>query len=309
MKYINKLLCYIGLMNCDVIDGQISLEYHGETIDLSGMNSYDVANYIIAFSNFAGVISKQAYGEKIKLDTSIRGFRGDSFDIDFILHVSGIAAGIFTSTSPLSINDFIELIKDSITAWIHLNGTAPKSINRTDINDNHNVFQLENQNGQMLYVTDSVINVITSPRAGEAAEQFIKKPLESGLHSVKIRSPHINEPVVIDQVDAPSFIMIDMEKHISENIVKMGLLIESATFKEGNKWRFSDGQNSFFADIIDEDFLRRIDSGSERFGKGDMLIAEVRFTQSSSNGSLKMERAIIKVIDHQIFQKQDKLFH
>ena len=91
------------------------------------------------------------------------------------------------------------------------------------------------------------------------------------------------------------------------NDVRMGLQIESPTFVEGNKWKFFDGQNSWFADIQDEVFLARVDKGIERFGKGDTLIAIVRFSQSTSLSALKMERSVIKVAEHIEAPKQDNL--
>ena len=49
--------------NINSIEDQITLEYHGQPVELGRMNSYDVAGYIIAFSDFLGVISRKSYGE------------------------------------------------------------------------------------------------------------------------------------------------------------------------------------------------------------------------------------------------------
>ena len=107
--------------------------------------------------------------------------------------------------------------------------------------------------------------------------------------------------------DALYFKPVDVKKPLMSNDVRMGLQIESPTFVEGNKWKFFDGQNSWFADIQDEVFLARVDKGIERFGKGDTLIAIVRFSQSTSLSALKMERSVIKVAEHIEAPKQDNL--
>lgn len=90
--------------------------------------------------------------------------------------------------------------------------------------------------------------------------------------------------------------------------MQMNLLIESPTFKEGNKWKFFDGQSSLYADILDEVFLKKVDSGEVRFGKGDSLTVNIRLSQTGTTGKLSMERTIIKVLKHEEGIKPDKLF-
>ncbi len=288
------------------IEDLLTLEYHGSISEMGRMNSYDVASYIIAFSDFLGVISRTACGEKIELKTDIQGFHKDSFDIDFFFQITGIAATIFSIT-PLSAKEIIDLVRDSIKAWIHLHGEPPKSI--SPVPEKQNIMQIENQNGQISYYNADVINVITDIKAGIAVEQFIKKPLQSGSSYLRINSKSYQEVAQIKEKDALSFIPIDIESHLSENTVTMNLLIESPTFKEGNKWKFFDGQNSFYADILDEEFLEKVNKGAERFGKGDTLIAEVKLVQTGGfAGSLKMERTIIKVFQHLASLTPGKLF-
>lgn len=286
------------------IEDQLTLEYHGVPVETGRMNSYEVAAYIIAFSNFLGVVSHKTYGEKIIIKTEIQGFRKDSFDIDFAFYI-GVMAAMLLNQTPLSIKEFIELIRECVKAWIHLNGKPPKSV-LPDPNNKNNL-QIENQNGQVFYTTINVTNIITDLRAGEAAEQFIKKPLEAGLSHIRINSKTDGEIAKIEKKDASSFVPIIVDKpSLIEQEMQMTLLIESPVFKERNKWRFSDGQSSFYADIIDEEFLKRVDSGIERFGKGDQLMAKVRFVQSGTFGSLKLERTIIKVLEHQTPQEKQQ---
>lgn len=86
---------------------------------------------------------------------------------------------------------------------------------------------------------------------------------------------------------------------VSDTVISGVLLqIESAVFKDDNKWRFSDGATPFFAEISDPDFLARINSGDERFGKGDVLVVDLRRTQSISDTGLKTELAVEKVLEH-----------
>lgn len=291
--------------NSKTIEDQLTLEYHGDPVKAGRMDSYEVAAYIIAFSDFLGTVSRKTYGEKIDIKTEIQGFRKDSFDIDFAFRMGVVTAMLLTQT-PLSVKEFIELIRECVKAWIHLNGKPPKSM-LPDSNNKNNL-EIENQNGEVFYTTINVTNIITDLRAGEAAERFIRKPLEAGLSYIRINSKTDGEVAKIEEKDASSFVPIVVEKtSLIEQEMQMTLLIESPVFKEGNKWRFSDGQSSFYADIVDEEFLKKVDSGMERFGKGDQLMAKVRFVQSGIFGSLKLERTIIQVLEHQTPQEKQQL--
>jgi hypothetical protein len=289
----------------DNIEDLLTLEYAGEPTLLGRMNSYDVANYIIAFSNFLGIASRTIYGEQIELRTEIQGFRKNTFDIDFFWQVIGVGATLLSS-APLTPKELIDLIKGSVSAWIHLNGKEPKDIKPSV--ENSNLMQIENQLGEFAIYNADVINVITHPKAGAAAEQFIKKPLESGLSSLNINSKSHKNIAKIDKKEAPSFIPVNIDRTLHESEMQMNLFIEAPTFKEGNKWKFFDGNSSFYADILDDEFNNKVDTGSERFGKGDTLVAIVKYRQTGSAGKLNLERSIIKVIKHEIFKEPNKLF-
>jgi hypothetical protein len=84
---------------------------------------------------------------------------------------------------------------------------------------------------------------------------------------------------------------------VSDSVSRKVLLIESVVFKDGNKWRVHDGDYPFFATLDDEAFLARVNAGV-RFGKGDVLVAELRQIQIMSDGVLKNEYHIVKVHEH-----------
>ena len=283
------------------IQDELALEYHGLPVDAGRMNSYEVAAYIKAFSDFLGVVSRDAYGERIELQTKIQGFSKGSFKIDFAFYIGFVAATIFDQASPMSIKDFLGLIKDSLGLWRFLAGEPPKAISPDP--SNQNSFSIENQNGQSIYVSAHVINIVGNEMAGEAVEKFIKSALENNLSHVGLSSKSMGEITKIEKNEASYFVPVitrEPRPIQNEQEMQMVLLIESPTFKEGNKWRFSDGENSFPAAIVDEEFLKKINERLERFGKGDELIAKVRFTQSGKFGALKLDRTVIKVIEHRI---------
>jgi hypothetical protein len=97
------------------------------------------------------------------------------------------------------------------------------------------------------------------------------------------------------------------EMPLTENTVRMALILEAAVFKDGNKWRFSDGTTSFSADIADKEFLQRVEDG-ERFGKGDVLTVDMMIAQTRTGQKITAQRTVVKVEDHRPGQEQKGLF-
>jgi hypothetical protein len=75
-------------------------------------------------------------------------------------------------------------------------------------------------------------------------------------------------------------------------------LLRCVQFKDGNKWKFSDGDRMFFAEIHDDGFLERVDDGSEAFRKGDRLDVQMRIVQTDKLDGLHTEHHVMKVNRH-----------
>jgi hypothetical protein len=84
---------------------------------------------------------------------------------------------------------------------------------------------------------------------------------------------------------------------VSDTTFRQLLLIESLTFKDGNKWRVHDGTRPFHAVIEDKEFLATIDSGKQ-FGKGDVLVVDLRGVQTIIGAKLATDWTIVKVLEH-----------
>lgn len=274
----------------------LSLRYHGGEADQGEMGYYEAAAAIMAFGDLMGIISQSTCGQKAFIRTTVQGVREGSFSIDFIMHFGGIAASLISG--PSSPKEIWELLKLSLEAWKFLKGKPPQDIARKEEG-----FMLTNISGEVNYVNQYVYNIITDDRAGAAVEEAIRKPLESGRKKLSLENKSYNDAVEVVGEEASSYTDVTPEEFVMEQTVEMGLTVESAVFKEGNKWRFFDGEISFSATIEDEAFINQIDEG-ERFGKGDVLFVKLHIVQLKRKGQLKTERAVKKVIKHQASERQ-----
>lgn len=269
---------------------KLSLVYSGPAVESGEMDAYEAGASIMAFGDFLGVVAQAAYGDKTRLKTNVHAVRSGSFEIDFSIHAIGIAATILSSG--VGPKEVLELLKESIGLWKLLRGERPKSFHIEG-----DKLTVENNYGEINYFRVEVAKIVTDDKAGEAVGRFIRKNLEGGIDEVTIKSGQ-KKIAVVAKKDASSFVTVSTDEPFTENTIKIGLIIESAVFKEGNMWRFFDGQNSFAAPIDDLEFLSRVESGDERFGKGDMLTVELEIKQLKTLGTLKTERRVKKVLQH-----------
>lgn len=289
----------------DELQDHLVLKYQGPRVEKGALDARQVASHILAFTDFLDVVSEATYGQKVHVNTEVQGFRGDSFDIDFVFQIAGHVATILTSTAATP-RDIIGIIKSSAALWVHLRGKPPKAV--THAQDNAQQLLVENVSGDVYAVNNSVLQVVINQRAGEATEKFIGHALKcEGIEKVEVRSKTFGDAAYIEKRNGSYFVPVSMVQELSVAEVEMALTIESPTFKEGNKWRFWDGQVSFGADMADEDYLRAINDGTERFGKGDILRVRMQISQAAAPGRLSADRKIVKVLEHRLGQEQKKL--
>ena len=279
----------------------LSLKYSGPAVEAGQMDVYEAAANMIAFSDFMVAAAKETYGESASAQANVAGYGKGSFVTDLVINVLGPAATLFSTIGP---DQFLAVLKDAFELWKFLKGEPPKSVH---VLDNGQYAEVHNNNGQVTQVHIDSVKIVFNEKTTEAVEQFVKKSLSrEGMDSVEIK----DEKMVVghaSQIESNYFVTVRPEEKITDNEIEMALVIEAPVFKEDNKWRFSDGQNSFHADIEDREFLTRVDSG-EQFGKGDILIVRLRITQVRSGMKISAQRSVITVIEHRHGQKQDNLF-
>jgi hypothetical protein len=284
---------------------QVALGYTGPAVDSGHMDVYEASANMIAFSEFVVAAAKATYGESVVANAQVAGFAKGSFVTDLVFELSGMAATVFSQIPAKDLigspKALIETIRGAIDLWRHLKGSPPKKV---DHHTNH--VSVENNNGNIFIVTESSLNLVFNAKATGAAEQFIGKALRDGIDAVEINTKEA--PVSrISQAESGYFVDVVPSEIVTDQTLKMVLMLEAAMFKDGNKWRFSDGQQSFFANIEDKAFLARVDGG-ERFGKGDLLTAQVRISQEQAGMKLTAERTVVKVIEHKSGPRQLSVF-
>lgn len=281
------------------MDSKVALRYVGPAVDAGSMNVYQVSANMIAFSQFVVQISKVTFGPDVETRAEVTGFERGSFVTRLAFSVAGASASIFSNISP---HDIWTIFKEAMALWKHLRGSPPAKVE----NNSSQGVSVTNNNGQVIVVRTEALNVVMSDNGTEAVSQFVYKALEpAGMDRLEVLADgHIVAEV--PQSERGFFVGVAPSETVTDSTIRMALIIEAPVFKEGNKWRFSDGQSSFHAEIEDEVFLSSVNDG-ERFGKGDVLYADVRIAQEQTGMRLSATRTLVKVHDHRPGPKQLRL--
>ena len=285
-----------------------SIKYDGPALVSHQMDVRELAPSLIALSTLLEQANKAAYPDAAEVRVNVQGsFKGGSFGVDLIAiqsigqqivtMLSGPSAtaganlfGILGGIGLLGGGGLIALVK-----W--LNGRKPSSIR---IVGDNTVFEIRTAEVVESFEVDLVAGKLYKSRVVRQSLAKVIKPLErEGIDYFACGREGQMEALVTKD-EAPAFDLAASEEDVVSDNVSEGVLlqIESAVFKEDNKWRFNDGATSFFAEIADRDFRSRIDSGGERFGKGDVLIVDLRRTQSVTDTGLKLDYVVERVLDH-----------
>jgi len=282
-----------------LMETKLSLKYSGPSVDAGLMDVYQASANMIAFSEFMVIAAKNTFGETVTVKSEVAGFGKGSFLTDLVFNFVGQAAPIFAA---FTAQELLNVINEAFELWKHLKGQPPKEVKT----ENHQTVKVTNNNGEIIQVQTQTLNLVFNEKAAEAVKAFIQTPLSNnGIDSLEIGTDG-KTIAQAKQSDGYCFGLVRPSESITDTVIQMTLIIEAPVFKDGNKWRFSDAQSSFYADILDKEFLVKVDQG-EPFAKGDWLRVELRITQERAGGKITTERAVMKVHEHISGQKQHPL--
>lgn len=149
----------------------------------------------------------------------------------------------------------------------------------------------------VLTVSREVADLYEDPVVRTAMREVLRPLEKKGIDRFSVADTQDTTEVSKDEV--PYFTPLDAAQEVEEertSIYETLLLIDSAGFREGLTWRFSDGTNSFTAKIRHQEFLDDVKDGLP-FSSGDVLNVRLkRTTEMRADGSLHTENEILEVL-------------
>lgn len=297
---------------------QFQIIYDGPALENHEMDVHDLAPALMAIGGLMEEVGNVLHGDKFKIGVSVKGsFRTGCFGVEMVASAKSLildTIDVFNhgnTTAVLNAAGIIGLLQYSGGTLVgFLRWLRNRKITKTAVADNGIVRVFIDDD--YYDIEQAALTMLQNQKIRQAFENIISKPLaRNGIDSFVIVDPaNLDKPILtINKQEAIYFIAPDPgDEKINDQTTIVSLQIINASFAEGNKWRFTDGLTTFHAEILDEDFLNRVNSSEEVFAKNDILKARVKLVQWLTGKGMKSEYFVLEVIDHRSSHRQLDLY-
>jgi len=282
---------------------RFNVVYDGPALAEHRMDVRDLAPALIEISDLFAAANKELNGDNAEVRIEVKAsFKAGSFGIELLFSQDFVTQlrDLFTGPSSSAISNasgiigLVGMFGGGLFGLLKtLRGRKPLKILQQG--DTAEIWITETESFE---VDSRVIRLWRSRTVRTSLEKTLSPLQKDGITDFGI--VHADQVVLeVHNDELPSFSALspDDAEVVSDTVTRKVLLLESVVFKDANKWRVHDGKYPFHAALEDPDFLTKIDNG-ERFGKGDVLVVDLRQIQTIGNGVLKTDYSIVKVHDH-----------
>lgn len=295
--------------------------YDGPALASHEINVRDLAPALLALSDMFEEANTILNADRAKITLNVKGsFKTGSFGIDLSVCQSIMQSLLNIGANPdvqsaatiatllgLSANNTVKYGVLQALRWIR-----GRKVDKVEVSGTIATIYIGEE---FFEVEERILKLLRNQRIRKAIDDAIKKPLQTeGIDSFGFtdrQGEKEGKIGIITKNEAEYYLAPKPEpEDLGETAYDTTLQIVGVTFQEKNKWRFSDGiSNTFYADMLDDSFMARIDNHSILFGKGDIIRARVCEKKViDASGTMKAERAIVHVFEHRNASAQLSLF-
>ncbi len=283
---------------------KLNILYDGPALREHRMEVRDLAPALLAMGELLDVANEVLNGPKTRINVQVAAsFKAGSFGVEFevgslvqqalqLVGMDGISAKQILEWLGLAgkgaggVLGLIGLIK-----WLR-----GRSIKKVEVLDNGKVRILVD--AQAIEVEGKVLELYRNFRIRKALEDVVKPLEREGIDSFAASSDPEQGFEVIEKREAYLFQKpSSVDEMVSNQELVRNLQLVTVAFKDDNKWRFTDGQSSFFAPILDARFVEQINNNTP-VSKGDVLKARIRERQWLRGEELRTEYEVLEVMEH-----------
>lgn len=301
------------------------IAFEGVPFETGEIAVSELAPALLALGDVVQAANRALNGDRAEARLKLRATNVGSFEALLSIDVSMVGAlkdmldAVMESPERLvAANNLLDLLLKGgavvggtvvglFSAVKFLRGAKPDKIEKHG--ESHTALTI---NKTTIIVDNRTVSLLQDVPTREALESFSEKALGiEGISSVRIGEKGSAADVQLAPSDKSSFRVPEPgeEKPLVEIVEREVLLkIVTSHFRDGYKWRFTDGgERPFTADIEDVDFLNDVLSGKTTLSANDTLRCQIREEQSLSSGGLSKEIKVLKVVEHIVGAKQLKL--
>ena len=277
----------------------LEIIYSGRAVENGSMDVRTLAPALLALAEVYQESQRVLYPNETRIALEVKATEHGSFEVHLVLSQSIIeqAQSLFTGDTTTSVVNIIGLIGGSYSLITFLKKIHLKLIRKTtELPDG--MIKIELDDGSSFEIPKQVLTLSKSLAIRQSLQSFSESVNADGISTVSFRKN--NEITVeINKDEVPAFSVPDIDDDlISQYTIRQAFAIASLTFVDGNKWRLSDGERTFYTTIEDKAFLENVSRDAISFSKHDYLECEMNVKQWNTEDGLKTEYVVQKVIKH-----------
>lgn len=289
-----------------------SVIYEGPTTEDGAVPIDQLAPSLLAIGNLFAAATSAIHGEGTKSVASVYAHRKAtsaevSISVEFVSIVGKLRELLAGDTGTAAANLITILL--FVSGGSGALGLVPfirwcknRRFTVGAVGDNDTVIA-ETEDGSKVVVQQHVTNLLLGSGSVNITQNVYNmvRPLEQeGTEQITF-SARGHQPQSVTEPDLPSF--APWKEEVIEQVEgvrkDMMLTVVQLTFKQGNRWRLSDGNAEFWAAINDEEFLKDVQARRELFGHGDILKCDVQVRQHiDQQQQLRTSYSVEKVRQH-----------
>lgn len=265
----------------------------------------DLAPALLSLGDLFAEASLVAHPDRPPVALDIKATEDGSFVIHLILETPSEAwdqiVDIFGSDAASALVNLKELIiGGSFGLFWLIKRLKGRSVVETQepVAPGEGQIRLTLDDGTKLEIPAEVLALYQNVQVRKRARQVVAPLTNPGVQRLDFRSEH-EVTLSLKASDIEAFEVPEADDMpLLDHEMPLVVSLASVAFTPGNKWRFTDGDNTFYAAIQDEGFLERVEHGIESFRKGDMLRCRMRIVQTQRGGNLHTEHHVVEVLEH-----------
>jgi hypothetical protein len=241
------------------------LLYDGSALASHEMDVKDLAPALLALGELLEEANSIVNNNRVTLAVNIKATEPGSIDVvlSAVQNFTSQVVGLFNGDSTNAVLNIVDILKllgigaggkglISLIKWIK--NRPIKNITKIDAGN----FKVELENGEFRMVNKTEIDLFSVLSIRKNMETIVYTPLKRDgvdkvIFSVDGDKEEINKSES-EYFEAP----IVSEEPIDEIEIEQSLQIVNISFQTGGKWRFSDGNATFYADILDNEFVEKV---------------------------------------------------
>lgn len=300
---------------------EFSVVFEGAPFENGEIDVNDLAPALLALGNVVQSANSVLNGDRADARLKVRATKKGSFDALLMLDISWVADLLdAVSANPdrmIAADKLADLLIKGgkvaggaafgLFAVLRLlKGKKPDRVETTAKGTEITIDQTT------ILIEPETLRLLEDRDTREAVQKFGNEALQiSGLKQLRIGRGD-DAGTLLNSNDASAFNLPLPEEEEPETVVstrEVWLKIVTSQFKDGYKWRFTDGgERPFTADMEDSDFLNDVLNGDTTLSANDSLHCQVREEQEVRSNGLQKSIFVEKVIEHRHGQTQLKLF-